>query len=774
MDDLAALAALTFNWTRALDDVWTPIRYHVEGLHTEAENLIVNGIGEANADEARPLGVVIQGERGVGKTHMLGWTRQRVHEAGGYFFLVGDFSGASFWDDVLGAMVEQLLPFPDGSRNQLGWLLEGLADRVRLTDGPLREAITGQLPPTPAIMSEFIAELRCTSPSLGMACQDTARALVLLASPSLDDQDLGYYFLTSGDFEIADRRRWGIRSRPKMARLLVSELSRLLAFTGPTVLAVDQIDALIDELALAQEEGTARGSSAHGTSALRQVATGLMSFRDVTRRTLTVLSCLPESWEAVRDQAVDTVADRFRLARQLRNIPSADIGRLMIEKRFAADLSKIGFEAPYASWPIRPEAFEEARYYTARGLLKRIDAHISQCLHDKTVTELRSLDDEPAPASAVPAAPGPFSAPDPGPLTSPGPAPAAGPSGAPTASDSLVDPAPVDPDPDPVDSDLVDPGPVDPALVDPGPVDPDPGPVDSAPGPVDSAPDPVDSVPDAVDPGPGPVDFDFAGTDSFGTGPVGSGSFGSDPVGTESFGTDSAGAGSAGPDSAGAARAGSASTEADSADGPGRVDPEFAVLDEEFARARYAATTADTVWAALSPETEDREMPALLAAGLEAWVRERGGENDGGFVTDPIPAKSPRLHACLRMELDTRTERQRRWSFRAIASDSARAVQSRLQKAADAARLADAAGHQLCLLRNEPWPDGPATEGHLRALAAQGGITVPVAEDDLRTFAALGELLIGRHPGLNTWLAARRPAHGTELFGKVLGDVEQL
>lgn len=603
MDDLAALAALTFNWTRALDDVWAPVRYHVEGLHSHATDMIMKGVSEADADESRPLGVVIQGERGVGKTHMLGWTRERITEAGGYFFVSGDFTGASFWDDVLGSIVEQLLPFPDGTRNQIGRLLTGLADRLEIGDGPLREAVTGQIPPSPAIMTEFIAQLRCTSPSLGMACQDTARALVLLASPALDDQDLGYYFLTSGDFDIADRRHWGIRSRPKMARLIVSELSRLLAFTGPTVLAVDQIDALIDELSLA-------GPDSQASASLRQVATGMMSFRDVTRRTLTVLSCLPESWEAVRDQAVDTVADRFRVARQLRNIPSADIGRLMVEKRFAADYGKVGFEPPYPSWPIRPEAFEEARYYTARGLLKRIDAHITGCLDNGTVTELARLEDD-----DVPAAPA-----------------------APSTSPAFLAPA-------------------------------------------------------------------------------------------------------------------------------GASGSEFATLDAELASLR---ATAD-VSAALSPETEDTAMPALLAAGLEAWVRERG-ENDGAFVTDPVPAKSPRLHACLRKEVDTRTERQRRWSFRAIASDSPRAVQSRLKKAAEAARLADDAGHRLFLLRNPAWPDGPASEKELADVTAAGAVTLAASEDDLKVLFALREMLTGRHPGLNAWLADRRPAHRTSLLREALAD----
>ena len=74
-------------------------------------------------------------------------------------------------------------------------------------------------------------------------------------------------------------------------------------------------------------------------------------------------------------------------------------------------------------------------------------------------------------------------------------------------------------------------------------------------------------------------------------------------------------------------------------------------------------------------------MPPLLAAGLEAWARESDGDNQA-LVQDSPPGKNPRLHACLRMLLDLRTERsQRRWAFRAIASDSPRAVQTRLRKA---------------------------------------------------------------------------------------------
>ena len=601
-EELTALAALTFNWTRALDDVWTDLSYHVDGLHEQTADLIRAGIGEASADSSRPLGIVIQGERGVGKTHLLGWTREQAQRAGGYFFLVGDLFTKAFWEQVLGSVVEQLLPFPDGSRNQLATLLAGLADRVGL-EGNFRAQITGELPPSPEALKVFIAALRRSDPKIGLICQDTARALALLASPMQEDQDVGYYYLTGYEVDLEDRRRWGINTTRKIARLLVNEVSQLLALTGPIVIAIDQVDALIDELIGLSADGPARSQS----RPLADVATGLMSLRDVAHRTLTVLSCLPESWDAIRAYGVGPVADRFRMARQMRNIPSADIGRLMIEKRFAADFARVGFSPPYATWPILPGAFEDASKYTARGLLKRIEAHVGVCLHERGVVELASLD-----------------------LQSP--------------------------------------------------------------------------VPDSA--------------------PEGS--------------------------------------------------PGLAAIDELFARLRKDAD----VGAALAHDTEDVAMPPLLAAGLEAWAREADGDNQT-FVQDSAPGKNPRLHACLRMLLDLRTERsQRRWAFRAIASDSPRAVQTRLRKAIEGAGLAAGgvgdAERRLFVLRSASWPSGPVTEKAAAEFADKGGVVLPAGEADLRTFAALGELLGGHHADLNAWLLARRPAHSTELLSRALGDVPDL
>jgi len=599
-DELTALAGLTFNWTRTLNDVWAPAPFHVEGLHAEVSEAIGRSIAEAAHAAANPLGVVIEGQRGVGKTHLLGWTREQVQRAGGYFFLVGDLSANAFWEELLGSVVEQLLPLPDGSRNQLRALLTSLAVRTGL-EPIFRDATIGEAAPTPVTLRVFIRELRRIDPRIGLVCQDTARALVLLASPLQEDQDVGYYFLTGNEVDAEDRHRWGIRATRSVPRLLITELSRLLALCGPTVIAIDQIDALIDELVgEASPDGTAPGSRAFA-----DVATGLMTLRDRTFRTLTIVSCLPESWEYILKYGTDAVGDRFNVPRQLRNIPSAEIGRLMIEKRFTADYALTGFAPPYPSWPILPDAFEDASHYTARALLKRVEAHVSRCLHERTVSELGHLEEH-----------------------------------------------------------------------------------------------------------------------------------GEDPV-----------ASAAAP-----------------------ADDDFAVLDARFAQLRDG-TAVDKAAAALHEGTEDTVVPALLATGLEAWVRELGAVGDQPFTQDPPPGKNPRLHASLRLVLDARTERQRRWAFRAIAASHPRAVQSRLRKAAEAAGL-DAArtDRHLFVLRNTAWPSGKVTEQETAGLAAKGGIVLPLPTEDLTTFAALATLFAEHHPALNAWLQARQPAHSTELFNRALGS----
>jgi hypothetical protein len=593
--ELDALAALSFNWTLGREDVWAPSPYHVEDLHREAARLISHGIGEASASRGpNPLGVVLAGQRGTGKTHLLGWARERVRGADGYFFLVGDLSSKTFWEETRRAVLEQLL-HRHGGRSQLDALLDDLARGTELPV-PIRDAVTGRVAPTRDNLSAFVAALQRRDGSVLQPGQDVARALVLLASPEQAHREIGESFLGEYDLDPEDRRAWGIRSSRMDDKFMIGELSRILALSGPTVVAVDQIDALIDKVTRAAERGGIQQDHL-----VAEVAADLMALRDRTRRTLTIIACLGGSWDYIRRTALDTVADRFYPPTQLQNIPTPEAGRQLIAKRFTLGFARAGFTPPYPTWPVKPVAFGSVTAYTARTLLQRVEAHISACLRDEIVRELDRLDSEIRP-------PGPRK-----PLT----------------------------------------------------------------------------------------------------------------------------------------------------------DPEALTrLDTEFGELRVSVNVAD----AFDSAKEDAEMPALLAAGLTAWMRERG---DGGrnFYKDPRRADAA-LHACLRLVSEDQFERQRRWAFRAIAADNARAAQTRVKKAMAAAGLDGNSGERrLFLLRNTQWPTGPRTQEILKDFRELGGTDVVVTAEDLKTFAALRCMIKSDSQGLDGWLAERQPAHRTELFGKVLGDV---
>ncbi len=388
--ELDALRALRFNYTRVADDVWRPLPFHVEGIHRETAQVILDGLLEAEESvAASPIGVAIQGQRGTGKTHLLGWVREKVHEEDAYFFLVSLLDAKDFWESVLLSMLDSLSrPMAgDGSQlRELLWRLCVLAEVPRAARG----AIIGDIPLSRADLDAFVNALRRYDPRVGRDVQDIARALTLRASCDLTAQDVGdAYLISAPQGEPGERAKWGFRTVEKTPQEIVHDLSGLLALTGPSIIAVDQVDTLIAQSATLTGAGSA--DDPEHRRAIERIAGGLMTLREVTRRTLTVLSCLPLTWTLIEEGATDTVQDRFRTTMPLRAIPDAETGRALVEKRFGAQYDAAGFTPPYPTWPVKPEAFEEATQYTPRQLLIRIDRHVRSCLANGQVTELDRL-----------------------------------------------------------------------------------------------------------------------------------------------------------------------------------------------------------------------------------------------------------------------------------------------------------------------------------------------------------------------------------------------
>ncbi len=390
-----ALAALKFDLAPTPDDVWRPSPFNVADLHRDVVESIFDGVSQARAaDDGCPLGVVMQGPAGSGKTHLLGMVRSRTQHDGGYFFLVSLLSGTRFWESTALCIADGLLRESVGWSSQLKAFLRRLTSTLGLPPG-LRDAICGDTPLKHTQLTAFVAALREKDRVLGQETQHTARALVLYGAQDHAQQDLGYAYLTSmGLADFPERTEWGLTEQPRPPSLMVRDISRLLALTGsPTVIAFDQLDTLF-----AQSGGSAiaAGGALDETSAnmIGQVANGLMTLRELTRKALIVVACIPDTWKILRREAVGPVPDRFREAPFLGRVSNAKVGTAIVRKRLEGRYGDVGFRPPYPTWPIRELAFAEAAHFTPRALLKRVERHAAECLRRDTVVELETLEDD--------------------------------------------------------------------------------------------------------------------------------------------------------------------------------------------------------------------------------------------------------------------------------------------------------------------------------------------------------------------------------------------
>lgn len=402
-----ALAALRFNSAETPDDVWRISPSHVDGLHPRAEHRIRTAIADArDSTGSNPIGLVLQGRKGVGKTHLLGTVRSMVQETGGYFFLVEVTSAAMFWDDVADAMRSELLRTDDSGELQLTVLLRQLCRGADVSE-EVTAAIVNEAALSPDHLRALVAGLRKVDARIASECEDVIRALVLYAS---SHSAIGRNYLEGLDDLAGERREWGLSTRSKPAQHLVRDVSRVLAMTGPCVIAIDQLDTVVNKSQEAIEEEL----SSEAARELALISDGLMQLREITRRTVTIVACLPTTWTKLREAASDTVGDRFTKTPVLGSIMDPGIARTLVEKWLGVIYQSHGITPPHPIWPVSPEAFSgEWREETPRTLLKRLHSHAEACLHGE-IRELRSFQEpehEETPVQA--AAPVPQAGPEP-------------------------------------------------------------------------------------------------------------------------------------------------------------------------------------------------------------------------------------------------------------------------------------------------------------------------------------------------------------------------
>ncbi|MGB3769893.1 MAG: DUF87 domain-containing protein [Rhodococcus sp. (in: high G+C Gram-positive bacteria)] len=391
-EQILALESVRLSWAPTPDDVWrSQSDVHVPGMHERVFTEVMSAYTDAeNSDDASPLGVVVQGPAGSGKTHLLGQVREEVQKRGGYFFLIRLLDAAGFWRSTLMGMLDDLnrpsgQDGGEGADSQLDMLLRRLCDIGEMSEEQ-RSKIMGQSMIDLETLNDFVTAVYKSHPRHRRTSQHTLRALVLSVAPDAAVQDIGDAYLQSIDDVDADEfETWGIRRAELGHQGIAENISRLLAITGPTILAIDQIDTLV---AQARTGADKEFADEQEDKVVEQLAHGLMTLRETLPRTASVLSALSSAWDLIAARGVAPMRDRFRVTQRLKPIPSSDVGRLLLDRRLAACFREVGFVPPHPTWPIAVDAFDKAPDFTPRQLLIAVDKHIRYCLETGVAAEL--------------------------------------------------------------------------------------------------------------------------------------------------------------------------------------------------------------------------------------------------------------------------------------------------------------------------------------------------------------------------------------------------
>ncbi|MFG1346465.1 DUF87 domain-containing protein [Xanthobacter autotrophicus DSM 431] len=405
---LAALQEHRFDGVHSLESVWQDSALHVDALHAAGRARILTAFAEAEEAAARgasasPAGLFLVGGKGLGKTHLLGSVRRQVWERKGYFFLVELLDGRSFWPCVVNAYLDGLTrPLPDG-RRQIDVWTERMASRFGLkkSSGEYKFLVGPHF--DAKLVNLLIQRFRTLEPGrprlpdgfMRLDADDALRALILFKSTH-PQAVLGQMMLLGLPLDDADRRALGFHQSTLGARACAFAVSALLGQTGASLVAFDQLDVLLDTLAVTQQPDQ-----------LAQIAHGLMDMKEHTTTTLTVVSCFPETMSYIEQKAVGAARDRFRpapvtLSRQI----DGPVAEEIVTRRFASGNARAGFTPPYPTWPVARGAFapDALPLFTPRELIGAVARHVGRCLEAGAASELASFGD-PVPRPPAPKPP---------------------------------------------------------------------------------------------------------------------------------------------------------------------------------------------------------------------------------------------------------------------------------------------------------------------------------------------------------------------------------
>ncbi|HWO23953.1 MAG TPA: DUF87 domain-containing protein [Kofleriaceae bacterium] len=384
--------------------------FDIEMIHAEARDVFYQQVDRATTPEQAQRGggrmLLVLGESGSGKTHLLRALRAQVHGRRlgyfGYMQMTADVDEPARY--VLRSLVDSLeRPYdaPALTESGLMYLSDGLAEgRGSVPAAELERLRSAELDPD--ALEELIGRLVdriVRTEGLERLEIDLVHALLLLQRRDPALQRRVVRFLRCEPLNGYDRRLLGgigTRDRPEDPVRTIQELAALMheLQLAAQVLVVDQIEELVPD-------GQTATRLQHALDSLRAIA-------DAAPSAVVVVSCLEDVYDVMRPRLSRPLVDRLERDPPIRLVSQrqpAEIEQMLIRRlEYLYAAFDVAWREDDPLFPFRPAQLQAVDKLRTRDCLAKLREYHSACIAARAIVE-----PAPSPAAAV-AAPSPAAA----------------------------------------------------------------------------------------------------------------------------------------------------------------------------------------------------------------------------------------------------------------------------------------------------------------------------------------------------------------------------
>ncbi|WP_309897616.1 AAA family ATPase [Archangium sp.] len=368
-------------------EIWRPDPFDVERVHQEArsafERLLTRATTPPGLDSGRIL--LLLGESGCGKTHLVRAFRARVHEQSLGFvgYMQMTTSTSNYGRYVLSNLIDSLdQPYcePTHPGSGLTKLSSALFSRCGAWAAALGEHET-DVEDIHQIVSDA-ADGLVDLPEFENIDLNLLRALLYLQRHERKIKGRVLQYLRCEDLSEPDRKVLGgmvPRIHDEDPKKMVEQLGRLMRALGHSlVLCVDQLEDIYDP--------------SDASKPFQRAMQTVCDLADRVPSSLVVISCLRDFWETMHKQLTRPMLDRIMLdpaPLTLHSLRTAEEARLIAERRleYLYDHENAPFDVAEPTYPFPHEGFEALAGMRARDVLNECRRYRERAIREGALPE---------------------------------------------------------------------------------------------------------------------------------------------------------------------------------------------------------------------------------------------------------------------------------------------------------------------------------------------------------------------------------------------------